>query len=240
MLNKGILVTRPETLATPLIHALNAAGARVWYFPSLEIEFLNHEPAVLQAITACTDYSWQIFVSRHAVQAVLPQILQTWSMLDLKPLHWAAVGPGTAAELARFIKQEIVYPHTGLGSAALLAQLQPQIQAHDKLLVWCGDKPLGQWPQARLVTCYRCKKNALKSEEIECALMAGEINVVTITSGRSLEHLIDTFNIKQLNRCTLIVVSERLINLSRELGFTGEIILARGADDQSVIQAIKG
>jgi uroporphyrinogen-III synthase len=228
LINSKILITRPDTLAQPLIQALETMGAQVCHAPALKIQFLSDDPKVQQAIQQLTAYSWHIFVSRHAVQAVLPQIVARWSMLDLKQLHWAAVGPGTAKELASFIDCKIVYPHTGLGARALQVELEDKMNSSDTALIWCGDEPTVVWPGMQSVMCYRREKNAIK--------LHGVFDYIVVTSGSSLECL----EVDKLNQGKLIVISERLVLLARTLGFKGEIILAQGADDQSIIQAIKG
>ncbi len=168
----GVLVLRPATLAKPLITALDHWGAKVWHFPALTIEFLSDTPQVQQAIIHLTKNTWQIFVSRHAVQAVLPQIIKTWSMLDLKQLYWAAVGHGTAKELGNYIDSNIVYPQKGLGAAALLAD--DTFGINGKITVWCGDEPAGVWPHdAQLVTCYRRKKKPYASANFKRIACAG-------------------------------------------------------------------
>jgi hypothetical protein len=47
-------------------------------------------------------------------------------------------------------------------------------------------------------------------------------------------------DIRKFNHSTLIVISERLKNLADTLGFTGKIILAKGAETASIINAIQG
>lgn len=233
----GVLVTRPNTVAQPLIHALEAIGARVWHAPTLEIILLPEDPKVQQAISQFNTYSWHIFVSRHAVQAVMPQVVKTWSMLDLKKQHFAAVGAGTAKELERFIDCPVLYPQSQSGAMALASVLEHQIQASDTICIWCGDKPTVVWPNAHLVMCYRREKIPVKSAQIQRALAMGEIEYIVVSSGTSLECLMASLDI---HRATLIVISERLMRLASTLGFTGKIILAKGPDEQSIINAIKG
>ncbi len=50
----------------------------------------------------------------------------------------------------------------------------------------------------------------------------------------------ECLDVKQLNQSKLVVISERLIMYARTLGFQGKIILAQGADELSIINAIKG
>ncbi len=295
----GVLVTRPETLAAPLIAALEEINAKVWHYPTLKIKFLSEDPKVQDAIKHFTTYQWHIFVSRHAVQSVMPQITKTWSILDLSQLNFAAVGPGSAKELNQYLNKalrktqlnpiqtggrrglshaqlasmgkspqdrspfgrepsfcvnpfkEVLCPKTDLGAAALSQILVDKIQPKDKVMVWCGDKPTKVWPNAKMIMCYRREKNTINLEEIERAIIAKEIQYILVTSGESLECLLEPglpryarndggLNSRNDGACKLVVISERLIKLARTLGFTGEIILAKGADDQSMINAIKG
>lgn len=221
--NISVLVTRPDTLAQPLINALEHIGARVLHYPTLTIKFLP--------IKNFNHYDWHIFASRHAVQAVMPQMLKTWSMLEIMRMHWACVGPGTAQELARFIKADIIYPKKGLGAQALFKLLEDKIKIGDTVVEWCGDKPTGVWPGAQQVLCYQREKNKLITAD-----QLDNIDYVIASSGTSLECLM----IEALNKCKLIVISERLVGLATTLGFKGKIILAQGADEKSIIKAITG
>lgn len=221
--NISVLVTRPDTLAQPLISALEQTGARVLHYPTLIIKFLP--------IKNLNHYDWHIFVSRHAVRAVLPQMLKTWSMLEMMHMHWACVGPGTAQELAHFIKADIIYPHQDLGAKALHQLLEDKIKIGDTVVEWCGDNPTGVWPGAKQVMCYSREKNTQITAEL-----LNNVNYVVVSSGTSLECLM----IDALNKCKLIVISERLVTLAKTLGFKGEIILAKSADENSIINAIKG
>ncbi len=226
----SVLVTRPRTLAKPLITALEHIGAQVYYYPSLNIKFLSDDRIVQDTILHLHDYTWHLFASRHAVQTIMPQVVKTWSMLDLSQLHWAAVGPGTAQELAHFIKADIVYPKTSLGAKALLTVLEDKIKTGDTVLEWCGDKPTSVWPGAKQVMCYQREKNTTSASEFN------QVDYVIITSGTSMECL----DIQAFVHSTLIVISERLVMLAKTLGFKGKIILAKGADEASIINAIKG
>ncbi len=76
-------------------------------------------------------------------------------MLEIMRMHWACVVPGTAQELARFIKADILYPHHDLGAKALHQLLEDKIKISDTVVEWCGDNPTGVWPGAKQVMCYQ-------------------------------------------------------------------------------------
>jgi uroporphyrinogen-III synthase len=239
----GVLVTRPSTLAAPLIAQLENQGFKVWHLPTTQIELISDSPTVKQAISQLLQHTWHIFVSRHAVQSVMPQIVKTWSMLDLASIRFAAVGPSTAAELTRFINFDVIYPQDNLGGAALLEVLDNQIQPTQSVCIWCGNhltQALPKGLQARgikvqTVECYESKKVAAQD-----FTLPRKINYIMITSGEGLKQLMHACALTQLNQTILIVASERLKQLAYTLGFTGKIILAQGADDSSMINAIKG
>ncbi len=242
----GVLVTRPDPLAAALIAQLTKENFQVWHLPTLTIHSLADTPDVKKILIHFMDYSWHVFVSRNAVHAVLPALKR--SGYDLNSLHWAAVGSGTAAELASVIKTDIIYPHPDIGSEALLLTLDNKMTIKDRVLIWCGDEAtptLAEGLQARGITvqsvvCYQREKNALDITPIKSACAAGQIHYVLVSSGASLTHLVALLTVTLLNSCTLVVVSGRLEKLARSLGFTGKIILAQGADDAAMVKAIKG
>ncbi|HLF67691.1 MAG TPA: uroporphyrinogen-III synthase, partial [Gammaproteobacteria bacterium] len=103
---------------------------------------------------------------------------------------------------------------------------------------------LAEGLQARGITvesrvCYQRKNIAQDVTWIKKALAAGDIHYVLVSSGASLKHLVALLTVNLLNPCTLVVVSRRLEKLARSLGFSGDIIIAQGADDAAMIEAIK-
>ncbi|MGA2654719.1 MAG: uroporphyrinogen-III synthase [Gammaproteobacteria bacterium] len=275
----SVLVTRPDGLAKPLITALENIGATVYHYPTLKIKWLPNEKQVQDAIQHLTNYHWHIFVSKNAVAAVIPEIINTWPIQELEKLNFAAVGPGTAKELENLINKiqikhtqnptkfnpngwpksslfsraarehekgsrgqapfgcepsvlriPIIYPNQDKGAKALRKELEHKIKKDDTVLEWCGDNPTPVWPGAKQVMCYQREKNPQYFE------MPGTVDYIVVTSGTSMECL----EINQCHHSKLVVISERLMNLAKKSGFTGKIILAKGADDESIMNAIKG
>lgn len=248
MHNLGILVMRPQPLAAPTIAAFTQKGAKVWHMPTLKIHFLSDSAIVKQAIQQLPRDSWQIFVSQNAVQAVLPRMLETWSMLDLMQRHFAAVGPSTASALSGFIHADIIYPEHDLGGAALLEKLENKIQPKQKVFIWCGNESMQVLAQGLSahkidvvqIICYERERSAENLTAIQQAFYTGKIDYMLIHSGASLTQLMSLLPLDELNRCQMVVISERLRTLAHSLGFTGNIIVAQGADDISMINAIEG
>ena len=67
-------------------------------------------------------------------------------------------------------------------------------------------------------------------------------DVITVTSGAVLLSLVKKIRNEKLDvllSTPLLVVSKRLANISRRLGFSGEILIAENADTLSIMGLLK-
>jgi uroporphyrinogen-III synthase len=70
----------------------------------------------------------------------------------------------------------------------------------------------------------------------------GEINIVTVTSNESLHNLyelVGKLGREWLRKTPLVVISERMVQLAKELGIQSEIQVADKADDEAMVQAVR-
>ena len=84
----ALLSTRPDGERDPLVPRLRALGYRVHAVPTVVIEPLPFAPPDLDA------YDWVVVTSATGVRALLDA-----AAASPRAVRWAAVGPGTAAEL---------------------------------------------------------------------------------------------------------------------------------------------
>ena len=115
MSTKGVLVTRPGGQSDPLVEALRARGVDVHVAPTVALEPIWFEPPDLST------YDWVVITSASGARA----------LLDRTPLRagprWAAVGPVTAAEMARLGVTTAAVPEKarGVEVAGAMADVQP-------------------------------------------------------------------------------------------------------------------
>ena len=92
-----IVVTRPEAHAGELAGRLESLGHSVVLCPLIEVEPVGDEPISL------TGYDWVVVTSRTAAQLLSRRATGPWPPV-------AAIGPGTAAELAELGHEPALVP----------------------------------------------------------------------------------------------------------------------------------
>jgi uroporphyrinogen-III synthase len=233
----GILVTRPEPQAQGLCRALEAAGFAAFKLPAIAIE-PNPEPAHIEA----QGYDLIVFVSRNAVIHGLPRLRQQGSELG-----YAAVGKGTAAELAAQGIEQVLIPDERWDSEGLLARPELEQMQGKRVLILRGDGGRGllasslrqRGAQVDFIEVYRrCLPDTDPSAMLE---HWPKIDVVLATSNAILDHLLELLgpDARQLlGSKTLLLVSQRGLDHARSLGFE-RLLKASGASDAELIAALQ-
>ncbi|MGH8273546.1 MAG: uroporphyrinogen-III synthase [Gammaproteobacteria bacterium] len=122
----GIVVTRPDDAEDRLSRRLASEGARVLFFPALEIVPLD-PPASDGPFDAA------LFTSPAAVHHGWPRLVGRF------PERLLAPGSGTRAALLAAGASTVRIPARGAGMAALLQSLPADFLAGNHLLVVCGE-----------------------------------------------------------------------------------------------------
>src|SRR5215510_5581047 len=92
---KGIVVTRPERLA----ELVRAAGGEPILYPVIEIRDVDNPDRLNYLIDRLEEFDLAVFVSPNAAAKAVPLVRERRGFPAELPV--AAVGPGTARELAR-------------------------------------------------------------------------------------------------------------------------------------------
>ena len=99
LFGKRVVVTRARAQASELVVALEAAGASTVELAAIEIADPADGGAVLRAAVAgVADYDWVVLTSVNGANRFLDELRDA---RDLGGVQVAAIGPGTAAALAR-------------------------------------------------------------------------------------------------------------------------------------------
>lgn len=238
----AVLVTRPAAQAAKLCELIRGAGGEAIEYPAIAIESLTLDTAQGEADAP----DWLIFTSVNAVQHGLSQCKRT------DATRIAAIGKATAAALeARDVRVD-AQPESGSTSEDLLAH--PAFNQVEKQRVQIvkgvgGREHLRDTLAQRgaLVSTaevYRRVRPAVEpsqTERLETRWRDDGVDIVTITSVETLENLLSmlTANGKALLRSTpFAAVSERIVAAARAQRLTGECVLSRAADDESIVGAI--
>ena len=98
-----VLVTRPRHQAGPLWERLVELGAEVVLQPAIRILPPEDWAAVDAVLARLADFDWLVFSSANGVCGLLDRLLaQGHDMRSLARLRLAAIGPGTAQQLAQY------------------------------------------------------------------------------------------------------------------------------------------
>lgn len=223
-----ILVTRTEPGGAAQAEALRAAGFRAEICSVLDIECCEYNPPPLTAPDAV------FFMSVHAVRCGLSHIRE-----QMGGTRCFAVGAATADALG---KEGIVaqYPKADERTEGLLALPElAQLQGFRVVIVRGegGREKLGVELEARgaSVECldvYRRVRVTPKAVDLE------RVDTVIIGSGDGLRAFADMVNLAGRREVELVVPSERVADIARELGFE-RLCVSDGASDRAVISCLR-
>ncbi|BAV32963.1 uroporphyrinogen III synthase [Sulfuricaulis limicola] len=242
-----VLVTRPRDQAENLAHLIEARGGEAIRFPVIEIAEPKDTQALLAVVGRLKDFALAIFVSPNAVKRAMNLIRARGGLPPT--LRVACVGRGSARELKRLGIENVLAPTDRFDSEALLALPELQQVAGKRIVIFRGDggrELLGDTLKARgaeieYAECYRRLRPATDPTPLRHRWERGEVDIVSVTSVDGLRNLFDmlgTDGRPWLIRTPVVVVSERMAQVCRELGFTTEPRVAM-AGDEAILEAIQ-
>jgi uroporphyrinogen-III synthase len=242
----GVLVTRPEPQAAPLCRAFEESGARVFRLPAIDIVATDDRPQLRASLGPIDRFHWIVFISTNAVR------FGTFLLDGRHPPKIAAVGPATAAAVANAGFSVSLVPADGFDSEALLASPEFGNVSGCRVLIVRGDggrEVLGDelrrrgaevvYAEVYARCCARPAPGVLPA--VEQAWSEGRIHVVTATSAELLRCLVEILSPDsrmRLRASVLLAGGTRIADAARAMGHEGEIVVARGADDASLTDAL--
>lgn len=245
----SILVTRPLPQGEALVSRLRAMGRVAWSFPLIEFTPGRELPVLGDHLAHLGSDDLLFALSQHAVEFAHARLQQQGLPWPTSPRYFA-IGRTTALALHTVSGQHIRYPLDREISEVLLQLPELQTVAGKRALILRGNggrELLGETLRERganvtFVECYqRCAKHYDGAEEA-MRWHARGINTLVVTSGEMLQQLWTLIPLwyreNWLLRCRLLVVSERLANQARELGWQ-DIRIADNADNDALLRALQ-
>ena len=218
-----VLVTRPESQAGELVRQFEELGARVDKQPAIQIAPPADWGPVDAALAQLPAYDWLVFSSVNGVRYLLDRLLLTADVRRLGRVRLAAIGPGSAAELARYGLKADVQPDE-YRAEALAAALEPLAAGKRILLARAsrGREVLADALRAAgahidQVVVYRSSDVEQVEPEISQAISAGQIDFTTVTSSAIARSLVRMFG-DALRRTRLVSISPLTSEALRSLG----------------------
>ncbi|WP_253380400.1 uroporphyrinogen-III synthase [unidentified bacterial endosymbiont] len=245
----SILVTRPSPAGEHLVSRLRALGQVAWSFPLIEFSPGRELPTLANALNTLHDGDLLFALSQHAVEFAHAQLQQQGHRWPTTPRYFA-IGRTTALALHTNSGIDVRYPLDREISEVLLQLPELQNVAGKHALILRGNSGrelLGETLRERgasvtFCECYqRCAKKYDGAQEAMRWHTRG-INTLVVTSGEMLQQLWTLiphwYRENWLLRCRLLVVSERLANHARELGWQ-DIRIADNADNDALLRALQ-
>lgn len=244
-----ILVTRPSPYGEQLIVRLRALGRVAYHCPLIEFS-PGDQLAILPNLLSCLKQNDLVFLlSQHAVNYANHEMRQhgiKWS----KSISYYAIGRTTGLLFHRVSSLPVIYPQDGETSENLLNLPALQNIAGKKALILRGNggrEILAKTLQERgadvtYCECYQRGQIYYDGNEQSSSWQRAGIDTLVVTSGEMLQQLYtlvpDYYRGSWLLRCNLVVVSERLAILARQLGWS-TIRVADNADNDALIRALQ-
>jgi uroporphyrinogen-III synthase len=240
---RTVVVTRPAHQSAGLAATLRGLGAQVVEFPALRIEPIA--PRTTGAQTDTDAFDWVIYTSANAVALARTRLAR-----PLKA-RVAAIGPATAQALELAGIPVAAQPQLGADSEGVLALPAFAALHGARVLIvrGAGGRDLlrreltRRGAQVQVEELYR-RVNVAPTPtaiyELAAALAPGTAAIAVSSSDvlRSLARIVPAALDASLRATTLVVPGRRVAGTARELGWTGELIEATGAEDAAVVHAL--
>ncbi len=245
----SILVTRPSPAGDQLVSRLRTLGQVAWSFPLIEFSPGRELPLLTSHLAALQAGDMLFALSQHAVEFAHARLQQEGQRWPDAPGYFA-IGRTTALALHTESGKDIRYPLDREISEVLLQLPELQNVVGKRALILrgnggrelLGDTLRERGAEVTFCECYqRCNKHYDGAEEAMRWQYRG-VTTLVVTSGEMLQHLWSLipqwYRENWLLRCRLLVVSERLANHARELGWQ-DIRIAENADNDALLRALQ-
>lgn len=239
-----ILVTRPLHQSATLCALIVAHDGVPICLPTLAIcPITLDEEDITRALNQSEAF---IFTSANAVTLYCSQ-LDDAKMAQLRAMCCMAIGKATAQALnAKGVSVDFM-PEQGYNSEALLALLALQEKIPQYINIIRGEngreiltQALSGWGVA--VThqaVYRREVPEVNCSDIVQYLSEKQLDILTATSGDAIQNLVTMLPHAQhntLKQLPLVVISERIRNIAKRLGFQW-IFVAQEPSDDAILEA---
>jgi uroporphyrinogen-III synthase len=241
------LVTRPEHQAAGLSRSLQQHRFEPLLFPTIEIEAAPLNDFLEHLDTHIASYDVLLFVSRNAVDYCFHFLNG-----DVLPSHVqvGVIGSGTLAALHLHGHSTLIIPKGDFNSEGLLAASALQQVEGKRVLIFRGQEGrnlLGDTLRERGASVDYCEvyrralpKNARQRyQNMVEANGAPEVAVFTSSEGmRNSFNILDQSQCQQLLEIPWLLISERMRETATDLGHNEDIIIAKSASDEGLLQAL--
>lgn len=244
----SILVTRPSPTGEQLVSRLRASGRGAWHMPLIDFAPGRELAQLADRLDALHTGDLLFVVSQHAIHYADPYLRRLgrgWPA----GLNYYAVGRRSGLLLHSVSGLPVTWPQQGETSEDLLTL--PTLQHIDgkRALILRGNGGrevleqalIARGAQAEYCECYQRSPVHYDGEAQSRRLLDLKIDTLVITSGEMLQQFYtlipEYYRQHWLMACRLVVVSDRIGSLARQLGWT-DIVVANAADNDALMRAL--
>lgn len=242
----NIAITRPVGQAVKLSELISAQGGNPILFPLIAIAPLTDYNEFDRVLNELPEYDWAIFISSNAVQNAMPRLLARFGSIPAK-LRFAAIGPMTAAALAKFDVHSTLTPQGRFDSESLLALSEMQSVGGKRVMIFRGvggrevlaDTLKARGAHVDFAECYQ-RVNPQTDRGVLYSLWQNkQLDAVVITSSEAMRHLLDiseSGNAPWIKNSLLCVNHMRIAEQPRQLGL--KVAVATAPGDEAMLECL--
>lgn len=242
--NLNILITRPAHQAENLAVKIQAENGNPISFPTLEIKAIDKKN-VLKQSKKIAAYDFIIFMSPNAVFKTADYIHNVYSVWSSNQTKTIAIGPGTAKALKQHSLPVDYYPEKNFSSEGILSLLSLQNPRQKNILILKGQGgrlTLSETLKKRgaQITTLEVYKRCLPTYTITPEVKT--IDIIICTSNDGLTNLLSLLHPiweATLFEKQLLVISSRIADYAKKLGFVKPPLISDNASDESILQTLR-
>ncbi len=196
LLGKNVVVTRARAQASDLVARLGDLGANCLEYPTIEVEALEDQTLLDQAIDNLARYDWIVFTSVNGVRYFFERLFTRG--FDVRALHQmrtAVIGPVTAERLRDYGLKADILPES-YRAESVVAAFKDEPMAGRRVLLPRAAEARAVLPDelARMgadvdeVVIYRARQVTAGARQLVDDLRAGRIDLVTFTSSSTVSN----------------------------------------------------
>ena len=246
----SVLVTRPQHQADSLCELVHVHGGIPIRCPTISIEKPTDETTAKQNISNIENADIVIFLSTNAVEYGINLLRRCGQTLRPKAQIFA-IGPGTASKLKEFGIKVSAVATPPYKSENLLEIPELTAPIRKSIYIFSGEHGR-TWLTMRLiernanvlqVACYRRSVPGCLNMSAIRYLERHGINAVilmSVSAAENLWKLMPERNKLWLKEAPVVVVSERIEQHCRSIGYEGAMVVAIRPTEEAILEAVYG
>lgn len=245
--NRTLLITRPAHQSSELSRLVEANGNSAYLFPTIEIRPVDDYSALLKKIDVLNKSDYAFFISPNAVTYAINAISDSIGPIP-GSLILACVGAGSVAALNSAGYQCHLSPTEKFNSEALLELPELQNVKNKKIVIFRGnggrnklrDELKNRGAHVEYIECYQRSMPDTDIKSIVADLEQNNIDIISFTSADAARNIVAMLGkqAEYIFKLPVIVVSKRIADVCKTIGFTGNILQTESASNEAIVDIL--